>query len=101
MGNLLKVSDIQKKVAALGRQYGAERIFLFGSYAKGEANENSDIDLRIDRGDVRGLMMGGLQVDLEDSLGKKVDLISTKALREDFLENIKKDEVLLYDRTRP
>lgn len=100
MGNLLKVSDIQKKVSALGQQYGAERIFLFGSYAKGEADEDSDIDLRIDRGDVRGLMMGGLQVDLEDSLGKKVDLISTKALRKDFLESIKKEEVLLYDRTR-
>lgn len=101
MGNPLTVSDIQRKVAVLGRRYGAERIFLFGSYAKGEADENSDIDLRIDRGDVRGLMMGGLQVDLEDSLGKKVDLISTKALRKDFLETIKKDEVLLYDRTRP
>lgn len=100
MGSLLKVSDIQKKVAVLGQQYGAERIFLFGSYAKGEADEYSDIDLRIDRGDVRGLMMGGLQVDLEDALGKKVDLVSTKALRKDFLENIRKEEVLLYDRTR-
>lgn len=100
MGNLLEVSDIQKKVAALGQQYGAERIFLFGSYARGEADEDSDIDLRIDRGDVRGLMMGGLRVDLEDLLGKRVDLISTKALRKDFLENIRKEEVLLYDRTR-
>ena len=80
-------------------KYGAERIYLFGSYAKGTATEASDIDLRIDRGNVRGLAMGGLLIDLEDSFGKKVDLISTKCLDRDFLDSIRSEEILLYERS--
>ena len=97
---MLGVQEIQKTVAALGRRYGADRIYLFGSYARGDANENSDIDLRIDRGSIRGLSMGALLVDIEDALGKKVDLLSTKCFRKDFLEEIEKEEILLYEKER-
>ncbi len=98
MKKLLEIQDIQKTVAALGSRYGADRIYLFGSYARGDADENSDIDLRIDKGSIRGLAMGGLLVDLEDALGKKVDLLSTKCLRDDFLDSIHDEEVLLYEK---
>lgn len=98
MKKLLNIQDIQNTVAAIAAQYGAERIYLFGSYARGDADENSDIDLRIDRGNIKGLSMGGLLVDIEDALGKKVDLLSTKCLHEDFLREIKDEEILLYER---
>lgn len=98
MKKIPKISEIKNIVVTFGKQYGAERIFLFGSYARGEADENSDIDLRIDRGDVRGLQMAALLVDIEDALGKKVDLLSTKCLDETFLKSIGKDEILLYER---
>lgn len=98
MNGLLNIQDIRKTVAALAFQYGAERIYLFGSYARGEADENSDIDLRIDKGNIRGLSMGKLLVDIEDALGKKVDLLSTKCLREDFLREIRDEEILLYEK---
>ena len=52
MKTILNFRDIKKKVSDLGFQYGAERIFLFGSYARGEATVDSDIDLRIDRGSI-------------------------------------------------
>lgn len=97
---MLKIEDIKNIVAPLGEKYGAEKIFLFGSYAKGCADENSDVDLRIDCGNVRGLKMGFLLVDIEDALGKKVDLLSTKCLQSDFLSSIKNEEVLLYERKR-
>ncbi|MCI8333616.1 MAG: nucleotidyltransferase [Lachnospiraceae bacterium] len=98
MNTLPNIQDIQKTVSVLGSRYGAERIYLFGSYARGDAEENSDIDLRIDKGAIRGLTMGYLLVDLEDALGKKVDLISTKCLRTDFLASIKDEEILLYEK---
>lgn len=98
MAKLPEISDIKKVVVLLGKHYGAERIFLFGSYARGEADEESDIDLRIDKGEIRGLQMGALLTDIEDALGKKVDLLSTKCLRKDFLEAIKDEEILLYER---
>ena len=49
------LSEIQDIVSRLARQYGAKRIYLFGSYARGDMNENSDIDLRIDKGAIQGL----------------------------------------------
>lgn len=98
MGNLLTIKDIQEKVSALGQQYGADRIFLFGSYARGTANEKSDIDLRIDRGCIRGWALGGLLLDLEAVLNKKVDLLTTGSLDCSFLAAIRDEEVLLYER---
>ena len=49
------LSEIQDIVSRLAQQYGAKRIYLFGSYARGDMNENSDIDLRIDKGAIQGL----------------------------------------------
>ena len=98
MNTALNLQQIRRTVCDLGARYGAERIYLFGSWARGEAGDGSDIDLRIDRGEIRGLAMGGLLVDLEDALGTKVDLLSTKALRQDFLDAIADEEILLYER---
>ena len=43
---------------------GAECVYLFGSCARGDADADSDIDLRIDNGTIRDLQMGGLAADL-------------------------------------
>lgn len=91
------VEEIKAIVSALARQYGAGRIYLFGSYARGDANADSDIDLRIDKGAIRGLQLGGLAADLEDAFGMSVDLIPTGSLDMNFLKSISADEVLLYE----
>ena len=91
-------AKLKAVVGDLARQYGAERVYLFGSYARGDATETSDIDLRIDKGNIRGLQFARLLGDLEDTLGKKVDLISTSGMDEDFRKAIASEEVLLYER---
>lgn len=91
------VEEIKAIVSALARQYGTDRIYLFGSYARGDANADSDIDLRIDKGAIRGLQLGGLAADLEDSFGMSVDLVPTGSLDMNFLKSISADEVLLYE----
>lgn len=88
---------VQETVSSLGAQYGADGIYLFGSFARGDADENSDIDLRIIRGTIRGWTLGGLLEDLEDSLNKKVDLLTTGSLSPDLLADIKNEEILLYE----
>ncbi len=98
MAETRSISDIKRIVGDIARQYGAERIYLFGSYARGEATEASDIDLRIDKGMVHGLQFAGLLGDLEDALGRKADLISTKGMDMQFRQAIAPDEVLLYER---
>ena len=91
------IDEIREIVAALAARYGADRIYLFGSYARGDANKDSDIDLRIDKGAIRGLQMGGLAADLEEALGIPVDLVPTGSLDSKFLNSISDDEVLLYE----
>ena len=76
----------------------AKKIILYGSYARGDANENSDIDLRIDKGQIRGgIALAGLLLDLESDLEAKVDLVTTGSLDAEFLEMIKGEEQLIYE----
>ena len=91
------LTEIRDVVSRLAAQYGAKRVYLFGSYARGDMTSSSDIDLRIDKGAIRGLEMAGLLVDLEDALGIPVDLIPTGSLDAGFLSAIQNDEVLLYE----
>ena len=91
------IEELQSIIVPLAQKYGAERIFLFGSYARGDMTNSSDIDLRIDKGSIRGLALAGLLVDLEDALGIPVALIPTTSLDSRFLESIHPDEVLIYE----
>ena len=58
---------------------------------------SSDIDLRIDKGSIRGFALAGLLLDLEEALGVSVDLVPTGSLDDRFLSSIQDDEVLLYE----
>ena len=91
------LTEIRDVVSRLAAQYGAKRVYLFGSYARGDMTSSSDIDLRIDKGAIRGLELAGLLIDLEDALGVPVDLIPTGSLDDGFLSAIQNDEVLLYE----
>ena len=93
------IENIQQIVSRLAKQYGAERVYLFGYSARGDATEHSDIDLRIDKGEIRGLRFASLLGDLQKELGTKVDLISTNGMDEKFLDLIHPDEVLIYERS--
>ena len=69
MDKIRSIAEIRAIIGPIARAYGAERIFLFGSYARGEARPDSDMDLRIDKGSIRGLRFAGLLGDLEEALG--------------------------------
>ena len=76
---------------------GVERVFLFGSYARGEATPDSDLDFRVDCGDATDFFSLGLMYcDLEDKFQKPLDLLTTGSLDRKFLDRIGKDEVLIY-----
>ena len=79
-----------------------EAVVLYGSYARGDATASSDVDLCVDAPALRGLFaLGGLYADLEDALSKRIDVVTTGSLKynkdETFLENLRKDRVLLYE----
>ena len=92
-----EMEELVPIVAELAQKYGAQRVYLFGSYARGDMDEASDVDLRIDKGRIRGLELASLLLDLEAALGMSVDLIPSGSLDSDFLAAIRDDEVLLYE----
>ena len=91
------LSEIQNIVSTLAAKYGAKRVYLFGSYARGDMTDSSDIDLRINKGSIRGFALAGLLLDLEEALGVSVDLAPTGSLDDRFLKSIQDDAVLLYE----
>ena len=94
---IYSIEEIQAMIAPIAESFGVERIYLFGSYARGEATENSDLDLRIDKGKIRGYFaLGGLFNNLVDALNKPVDLVTTESLDKDFINSISSEEVLIY-----
>ena len=91
------IEEIQQIITSIAKKYRLPAVYLFGSYARGEMTEASDIDLRIDKGEIRGFQLAGLLLDLEDSLGVPVDLVPTTSLDQHFLNSIQDEEVLLYE----
>lgn len=78
---IYSIDEIKNIVTPIAKQYGVARIFLFGSYARGEATPSSDLDFRVDKGRLRGLIqLGALYSDLEEHLDKKLDLMTTASL---------------------
>ena len=78
------IEEIRQRVLPVAEKYHLKAIYLFGSYARGDAREDSDIDLLIDATDsgLRGLAYGGLYHDLEEALGKSIDMITVKSLEQ-------------------
>ena len=97
MERLLEVREIKDAVTSLGVRYGIASAWLFGSYARGDATPESDVDLRIEQGNLRGFFaLSGLRLDLQERLGANVDLLTSDSLDERFLNRIRGEEILLY-----
>ena len=99
---IYSIEDIRRIVSPIARRHGVDRVYLFGSYARGEANKQSDIDLCVDAASLRGMIaVGALYADLQEAFQKELDLITEKSLRyntdERFLDRIRKEQVLVYE----
>jgi predicted nucleotidyltransferase len=67
--------DKRAAILAIAAKHGVQRVRVFGSFARGEAREDSDLDLLIDAGPrTPPWFPGGLLADLEEALGRRVDV---------------------------
>ena len=86
----------REAILEIARRYGAHDIRIFGSVARGESNEFSDLDLIVRFEPGRSLFdHGGLIMDLRDLLGVKVDVISEGGMRPRFRRHVMKEAVPL------
>jgi len=98
MDQVYTVEEIRKVASVIAKRHGVKKMYLFGSYARGDARLGSDLDFRIDKGAIQGLFaLGGLYADLEDAFGLKIDLVTTDSLDEEFLRQIASEEVMIFE----
>ena len=91
------IEEIKAIAEPIARRYNIGALYLFGSYARGEANAQSDLDFRVDRGNLTDMLeLGGLYSDLEEGFQKKLDVLTTQMLSPEFLSRIQPEEVLVY-----
>jgi predicted nucleotidyltransferase len=72
----MNMDDITSTIIPLLKEYGVKKAALFGSYARGDYDEKSDVDILIEPPEEMGLEFVDLKLNLEDKLHKKVDLVS-------------------------
>ena len=91
-------SDITiKKIISILVCHGARRISIFGSYARGEANPESDIDIIVEFSESKSLLdIVGIEQELSETLGRTIDLLTEKSISPYLVDKINKERVLIY-----
>lgn len=106
------IQEIKERVAPVARAYHLRRVYLFGSFARGDADDASDVDLLVDAVEPFGLFRSeSLRQDLAEGLQREVDLVHLECLESDaqtdspflnrerqrFAKTVTKERVLLYE----
>ena len=104
---IYSVDEIRTIVTPIAEKYHLKAVFLFGSYARGAASENSDIDLMVDTSGTELdtlFRLGALYDELSRAFEKEIDLITVSSLEQpavraselSFRENVIKERMSLY-----
>lgn len=89
-----KIREITDKIIPILKRYGVSKAALFGSSVKGEMTEVSDIDVLVEiEKDISLLDFVGLKLELEEILGRKVDLVEYCTLKPILRERVLREQV--------
>lgn len=93
--NILSIKQIKERIKPVMEKHGIKIVFLFGSYARGEAKSTSDVDIYCEKGDVDTLYKAlDFDEELEKALGKKVDVVTIGSKMHDyFKQQIEEDMI--------
>ena len=84
------------EILRIAAKHGAYNVRIFGSVSRGEADEASDVDFLVELEPGRSLFdLGGLLMDLENLLGRKVDVVTVRGLRKRIRARVLKEAVPL------
>ena len=96
--NIFTIKDIEILIKPIAEKYKVKAIYLFGSYARGEANESSDLDFLVFGGEnFKSTMIFSLAEDLREVLKKDVDVFEITEINKesDFYHTIMKERLLV------
>lgn len=97
----VSTSNYINKIASYFRNQPVIRAWLFGSYSRGEETSDSDIDILVDydkKERLSLLTVCKMITDLEDILGKKVDLVENGRIKDFAVSSVDTDKILIYER---
>ena len=96
--DILTIKQIKDIIRPIMDKHKVKEVYLFGSYSRGEANRDSDVDIYCDRGDVKSLYDAmDFQEELEKALNKKVDVVTIGSQMHDFFrQQLEKDMIKLW-----
>lgn len=89
--------DIVEKIIQFLSKEGAKKISIFGSFARGEEKPESDIDIIVEFSEPKGILeIVGLEQELSELIGRKVDLLTEKSVSPYIIDKIKNELVVIY-----
>ncbi len=92
----ISIDEIKRKTIPILKRYGVKRAALFGSYVRGEVRENSDIDILVEiEKDISLLDFVGLKLEIEEVLGRKIDLVEYCTVKPLLRERILSEQVTI------
>lgn len=95
----MSLASIQFKTKSIFEEYGITYAAVFGSVSRGEENKNSDVDILVHLGKPMGMFTYMQMIHkLENSLGKKVDIVTDKSLNKYIKPYITPDLKVIYER---
>lgn len=90
------MDEMMEKLIQILKKHGAKRIEIFGSYARGEQRETSDLDVIVEFEKRKSLLeLVGIEQELEDHLGVKIDLLTEDSISPYLVEKIKKESKVI------
>jgi predicted nucleotidyltransferase len=90
------IKQKREEILRIAARYGGRNVRVFGSVARGEADERSDIDFLVDMEAGRSLLdLGGLLMDLKATLGRNVDVVTERGLKPRIREKVLKEAIEL------
>ena len=89
--NILQI--LRSHMPELQSKYPVSRLGVFGSYARGEATESSDIDIAVEINGPMGLSFIAMADEIENMLGKKTDVVPKRSIKPEYLQYVEKDIV--------
>ena len=92
----LEIEDVKRKILPILEQYGVKKAGLFGSVVRGELREDSDIDILVEiENDISLLDFVDLKLEIEEKLGRKVDLVEYSTIKPLLKDVILREQVAI------
>ncbi len=96
MEKVKSLEEIKQRSIPILKKHGIKKAAVFGSFARGDFNDESDVDILVDPPDEFSLFdLARLSLDLEDALGRKVDIVIYQSIYEPIRDKILREQVVI------